>query len=539
MSESEYYAFLESRGATFYPVPENELIDYIQRLQGMETLHAVPHEQLEWLVRASKLFSLDVGSERLRPGDPTDDMWLILEGEIQVYLYQNGQKKVQASSGPGVPGGYLPFSRMKVSPIYAEVISPLKALALHKSRFHELVGKNYELTEAIVHSMTDRVRHFSALHFQNEKLMSLGKLSAGIAHELNNPAAAIVRSAEDLKATVGSLPQGLTTAASLSLSTSELRALKAVLTQPKVPSARIPLLERKRREEEITDWLDDKNLPSDAAETFLAFGFTTRDLDSFKTIVTEQSFPAFLEWLSRSLRAERSVEEIGTAARRISELVQSVKSYTRMDQVQDMQELCINDGIRNTITMLQHKMRKNSVSLHEELAAGLPLIVGFPGELNQVWTNIIDNALDAMKEGGELAVSTFSDAERVIFRVVDSGLGIAPENLERIFDPFFTTKDVGEGTGVGLDVVQKVVTLHKGKIEVTSKPGRTEFHVAFPRERFNAGWKLKRDPYLLETCCTGIFAAGDVRSGAMNRVASAVGEGAMAVSFVHQYLAEV
>ncbi len=175
------------------------------------------------------------------------------------------------------------------------------------------------------------------------------------------------------------------------------------------------------------------------------------------------------------------MDEIGTAARRISELVQSVKSYTRMDQVQDMQELCINDGIRNTITMLQHKMRTNSVELHETLAAGLPMILGFPGELNQVWTNIIDNALDAMKDGGELAVTTAVDAEHVLFSVVDSGPGIAPENVERIFDPFFTTKDVGEGTGVGLDVVQKVVSIHKGTIKVNSKPGRTEFRIAFPR----------------------------------------------------------
>lgn len=168
------------------------------------------------------------------------------------------------------------------------------------------------------------------------------------------------------------------------------------------------------------------------------------------------------------------------SARRISELVQSVKNYTRMDQVQDTQLLQINSGVHNTVTMLAYKMRRNSVTLHEELAADLPHILGFPGELNQVWTNIIDNALDAMKNGGDLTVRTLRNGDAVVFNVVDTGPGIPPENLSRIFDPFFTTKDVGEGTGVGLDLVQKIIAIHHGAIDVESQPGHTEFRISFP-----------------------------------------------------------
>lgn len=427
------------------------------------------------------MFSIEPGIWN-RPGDTFDYLVVILEGHLEAYVVQNGQRKTQMTTGPGSVTGLIPFSRMKGSPVFVEALGQVKAIGLHRSKFPQLIAANYELTEVLVHSMIDRVRLFTSAHFQNEKLMSLGKLSAGLAHELNNPAAAIVRSAEDLKHSIGSLSESLESIALLELTASEIAALIPILQKIQNPSSgRMPLLQRKRAEENVTDWLETNNIHSDCSETLVTFGFSTEDLERMKESIPVQSFPNFITWLSNSLQAQKAVDEIGTASRRISELVQSVKSYTRMDQVQDMQELCINDGIHNTITMLQHKIRKNSVELHEDLAEGLPLILGFPGELNQVWTNIIDNALDAMKNGGTLTVRTISEPPNVIFNVIDNGPGISPENLERIFDPFFTTKDVGEGTGVGLDVVQKVVTLHHGKIDVTSKPGRTEFRIAFPR----------------------------------------------------------
>jgi len=227
--------------------------------------------------------------------------------------------------------------------------------------------------------------------------------------------------------------------------------------------------------------LGDNTLDTDGAETFADHGITTGDLERIQKTVSTTAFQPLLTWLANTLEAENAVYEIETAAKRISELVQSVKSYTRMDQVQDMQEVQINEGIVNTMTMLDHKARHNNVAVHEELQNDLPPIIGFPGELNQVWTNIIDNALDAMKDGGELVVRTYSGSDNVVFSATDTGPGIPNENIERIFDPFFTTKDVGEGTGVGLDLVQKVVSIHNGKIDVTSQPGRTEFLVTFPR----------------------------------------------------------
>jgi signal transduction histidine kinase len=313
-------------------------------------------------------------------------------------------------------------------------------------------------------------------------LMALGKLSAGLAHELNNPAAAVLRSAEDLKQIVGTFGASLRIVASLHLTPQEIEILGTIVEKAsKNSSVRLPLLERKRRENAISDWLANNNVATDCEETFSDSGIAIEDLERLKRSVPENAFHPFINWLAARLQTEKAVSEIAESSRRISELVQSVKSYTRMDQAQAMDAVCINDGIHNTLTMLEYKARRQSVTIHASLENDLPLILGFSGELNQVWSNIIDNALDAMKEGGELSVTTSSTPEHVIFRVIDSGPGIAPENLERIFDPFFTTKDVGEGTGVGLDLVQKVVQSHHGKIDVNSRPGRTEFRIAFPK----------------------------------------------------------
>ncbi len=260
MPAEDYIEFLKSRGLTFHPIAESEVNGIVELLREWKTSIRFPASSWNgWCVNPN-LFTVERGGELLHPGDSAEDMWLLFEGKVEAYVNQNGQKKVQATTEPGVPSGYLPFSRMKISPVVVEVVKPVRALSLHKSRFHELVAKNYELTEAIVHSMTDRVRHFSAVHFQNEKLMSLGKLSAGLAHELNNPAAAIVRSAEDLKSTLGSLEENLESITSIELEPSQIAVLRPLLEKSKTPAVRLPLLERKRREQEITGWLEGPKL---------------------------------------------------------------------------------------------------------------------------------------------------------------------------------------------------------------------------------------------------------------------------------------
>lgn len=453
--------------------------EIVERLLAFAVFQPVPRDQLEYLARASEVITLT--EFVLKPGDHTDEMIIVLNGRLRTYNVQNNQQKELVVWGAGSISALLPFSRMTASPVYTEALDPVTALVIDRSKFKDLIQKNYELTEVFVHTLIDRARQFTSFHFQSEKLMALGKLSAGLAHELNNPVAAIVRSAEDLHGMTGSLADGLATVQKLSLTEDELVALRPIFEKcAKEERPRLSLLERNRREDEIINWLSDHDLPEEYSDALVDAGYPPSVLESIEAVVRPAVLPALMEWIDRELRADKTVEEIAQAGRRISTLVTSIKSYTRMDQVHDMQDVSINEGIRNTLTILQHKARKNSVNIHEDLNDTVPHVRGFPGELTQVWTNLIDNALDAMKGGGDLYLTTGVDGRSVYFDVRDTGPGIPKENLERIFDPFFTTKDIGEGTGVGLDIVQKVLTSHNATIAVESEPGRTEFRVCFP-----------------------------------------------------------
>ncbi len=243
----------------------DNIVDF---LQSVPDLSAVPREQLEWLVRESEIIEQAPGPWK-RPGDPFDHLLVILEGAIEAYVVQNGQKKTQMTNAAGAMSGLIPFSRMKASSVFTEAIGPVKMLSLHRSKFPDLIAHNYELTEVLVHTMVDRVRLFTSTHFQNEKLMALGKLSAGLAHELNNPAAAVVRNADDLKNVVATFAASLQVITLLQPTPQEIESFVAVVDKVLHHGfVRLPLLERKRRENEISDWLTDHNVLSDCDETF-------------------------------------------------------------------------------------------------------------------------------------------------------------------------------------------------------------------------------------------------------------------------------
>ena len=300
----------------------DEIVDF---LQSVPDLSAVPREQLEWLVRESELYTQEPGVWG-HPGDVFEYLLVILEGQQEAYAMQNGQRKTQMNNGPGAFSGLIPFSRMKASPVFVEAIGQVRMLRLHRSRFPDLIAHNYELTEVLVNTKVDRVRLFTKAHFQNEKLMALGKLSAGLAHELNNPAAAVVRSADDLKNVVNTFAASLQVITLLQPTREEIESFVAVVDKVLHHGfVRLPLLERKRRENDISDWLADHNVPSDCDETFTDAGITIDDLEHLKHAISERSLQPFLRWLGARLQTEKAVNEIIASSRRISELVQSVK----------------------------------------------------------------------------------------------------------------------------------------------------------------------------------------------------------------------
>ncbi|MEL6653529.1 MAG: ATP-binding protein, partial [Bacteroidota bacterium] len=248
----------------------------------------------------------------------------------------------------------------------------------------------------------------------------------------------------------------------------------------------LSLMQKTDLEEELMDWLDDREVEDsdDIAENLVDFGFEVSDLEVIEEATGPDQLIPVLRWVENVLITEKLVTEIQEASNRISSLVKSVKSYTHMDQDQDKQAVDIHEGMRITANILKHKFKANRVNLVESFGADVPKIPGYPGELNQVWTNIIDNALDALegREDNEIKITSCRLGSTVVVSIIDNGPGIPEDAKGSIFDPFYTTKELGKGTGMGLDVVHKILLHHRASVEVISEPGRTEFKMVFPLE---------------------------------------------------------
>ncbi len=419
------------------------------------------------------------------PGVAMTGPHIIVEGNMRFYMLQGAGRRDFVSAGPGSITGYMPFSRGLISKGYAQAIGELHVLSFPTERINEMIKNHFELTQALVHIMTTRVRDFTALQQQNEKMMALGKLSAGLAHELNNPASAIVRDSKSLSKHLRLVPESLKSMFAIKMDEEQVNAITDELfkVMDGKDETRLSLKQRTMLEDEITEWLDENEIENsyDIAESFVDFKFTTKNLEALKKHIPPAHLSTILNWMSNKLVAEKMIEGIQESSKRIAELVSSVKTFTHMDRGQDKQYADIHIGIRNTLTMLGYKMRKGNINIIEDFDETLPEVKALIGELNQVWTNLIDNAIDAMEPAGKgtLTIKTRRDREFVEVFIIDDGPGIPPEIQSQVFDPFFTTKEMGKGTGMGLEVVQRIVKQHRGSIKVKSQPGHTEFSVCF------------------------------------------------------------
>lgn len=455
----------------------------------IEEFKDVPIDQLQWLVSSGKEILLKVGERLFAPGDPVDRLLVVLQGEMVVKVTRNGQHEViNRFAAPGVTG-LLPYSRAEKATGYGEALSPMTVLALDKSFFHEMICNQHELTTALVHTMSNRIKSSTKLQQQNEKMMALGKLSAGLAHELNNPSSAVVRSAQSLSKHLKTLPQGFKSVIRIRMTDEQVDEVNDLLfSKLKQERSQLGMLERSNLVDEIMDRLDDLGAEDsdEMADALVEFNFTLDELDRIAEVVNETDLPAVLGWLSNVLTTERLVEEIEEASQRISDLVVSVKSYTHMDQGRDKRATDIHKGLKNTLKMLNHKVKKSNIEVVHDFSDSMPEVEVFASELNQVWTNVIDNAIDAMEDSKEkrLIILTDYDAEFAKIEIIDTGSGMTEEVKDKIFDPFFTTKDIGKGTGLGLELVHNIVTKkHEGIIAVESKPGKTTFRICLPLKK--------------------------------------------------------
>jgi signal transduction histidine kinase len=455
-------------------------------LKTFEPLKDVPEDQLQWLIDNSHCRMEADGQLLSEPGIQLPGTHFIISGALRLYFPVGGVKREIGIFKPGDITGYLPFSRGLISKGYGVTVGDTQLMTFPIAKMGDMIKNHFELTQALVHVMTNRVRSFTALQQQNEKMLALGKLSAGLTHELNNPASAIVRDSESLLKHLQLEPQSFKSVIAIRMEPEHVdivtRKLFRVISEKR--EVNLTLRQRTDKEEELTDLFDEMGVENseEIAENFVEFGFENEDIELFRNHVPEQYFSPIFNWINTLLVTDRMVQDIGESARRIANLVTSVKTYTHMDQGQDKQYADIRIGIKNTLQMLIYKIKKGNITMVKEFDETLPPVKAMIGELNQVWTNLIDNALDAMEPNGKgtLTIKTEKDKEFVQVSITDDGPGIPEEIRSQIFDPFFTTKEMGKGTGMGLEVVQRIVNQHNGSIKVNSEPGRTTFVVCFP-----------------------------------------------------------
>ena len=440
----------------------------------------LPDDQIAWFLSQSQEMNLKAGGVYSRQGDPADTMFVILEGHLQGRADRAGDLFV-FDIEPGDVTGVLPFSRMKEFKVSLRAETDTRALRFPASLFPELVQKMPVLTQRLVALMSDRIRETTRLEQQRDRLASLGKLSAGLAHELNNPASAAKRAASQLRHILKKIRDASLELGKRDLSPaqkSEIEKLEASFTQVDVVAPDALTIN------DLEDQIDSLLRSHGQNDLWmLAAGLARRNIkpevvESLFANLDRDTARAALVRIAASVEVATLLHEIESSTSRISDLVGAIKEYTHMDQ-SPVQNVDVIKSLETTLTILNHKLKQGVVVQRDYQRVPL-LVNSFGSELNQVWTNIIDNAIDAMHGKGELRVRTYRDDGCVVVEIADNGPGIPDEVLPHIFEPFFTTKGVGEGTGLGLDTVQRIVKKHRGNIQVNSKPGDTRFQVWLP-----------------------------------------------------------
>jgi signal transduction histidine kinase len=454
-------------------------------IQKTDLLHVpvfadLPDDQIAWFLSQCQEQILKPGDTYIRAGDAAETMFVIVEGEFQARGEINGEA-FAFTVRAGEVTGLLPFSRMKKTPVTGRAVTNGRLLRFSSSHFPELVQRMPELATRLVALMSDRIRETTRVEQQRDRLASLGKLSAGLAHELNNPASAAKRAAGQLRQILKKIKDASHELGRRDLTReqkAEIENLETSLVQKDEPPP--DALAASDMEEQIDSLLrshgqnDLWQLSADLSRR----GVKPAALESLFTNLEPETARAALIRLAASIEVADLLNELESSASRISDLVLAIKEYTYMDQA-PVQNVDVIRSLENTLTILNHKLKKG-VEVKRDYERVPLLVNSFGSELSQVWTNIIDNAVDAMQGRGELRIHVYRDDSCVVVEIGDDGPGIPAEVRTHIFEPFFTTKGVGQGTGLGLDTVQRIVRKHRGNIQVDSQPGNTRFQVWLP-----------------------------------------------------------
>jgi len=440
----------------------------------------LPDDQISWFISQSQEVHLKAGDVYVRQGDPAESMGVVLDGQLEARGEIGGDTiMIPMKSGDVI--GVLPFSRMKQYSVTGRALTDSRVLRFPVARFPELVQKMPELTQRLVGLMSDRIREVTRFEQQRDRLAGLGKLSAGLAHELNNPASAAKRAASQLRDILKKIKDASHELGRRDLTQAQKAEIEkletAIILRDDPPPNALTVAD-------LEDQLDSLLRSHGQSDLWQLSADLARKnvrpevLESLFAALDAGTARAALVRIAASVEMANLLNEIESSTSRISDLVRAIKEYTYMDQA-PVQNVDIVKSLETTLTILNHKLKRGVTVLRDYQKVPF-LVNSFGSELNQVWTNLIDNAIDAMGGKGELRIRTYRDDNCVVVEIGDNGPGISPEIEAHIFEPFFTTKAVGEGTGLGLDTVQRIVRKHRGNIQVTSQPGNTRFQVFLP-----------------------------------------------------------
>ncbi len=466
--------------------PVEELANALDRVGP---LHGLAFEDRLWLARHGQEYHANPGDILFEEGAPAEHMVVLLAGEVHVRRQHGGASALFIARTAQLTG-LLPFSRMKSYGGQGTAVSRVWALLIPATLFPEMLEAIPSMTQRVVTTLLDRVREVTRIEQQAEKLSALGKLAGNLAHELNNPASAAQRSAANLVTAVRENRSNRFKLVNLCLSEAQIARIeeweeKILRKQAETGAQQTGAAAFIRNEDAIRRWLAAAGCgdAAGAAPSLAEAGVTAADLDEFGSIVSAQDAVVSLEFFARYLRASRAADALVNATARISELIEAIKDYSNMDRA-PIQDVDVPAGLDTTLQMFGSRLSR--VKVEREYEPGLPRISAYGAELNQVWSALIENALDAMGNSGRLRVACKREGEMLLIEIDDSGPGIPEELQERIFEPFFTTKPMGRALGLGLDTAMRIVRKHRGHINVSSSPGNTCFRVRLPIEQFQA-----------------------------------------------------
>jgi signal transduction histidine kinase len=440
--------------------------------------------QIECCIEAGEELHLADGQVIFREGIGTADFFVVLDGAIKVTRHADGdQERVLVVHDPGEFTGTTDLLTGEVATATGFAVGPTRVARVPAGKFRELMLMCPEMRAILLPALTERRTTEYAIEVQQQKLAALGKMSAGLAHELNNPASAARSSAQNLQRVLGDV-EGLTCDllhCMLSKASGDGAALERICELAGGNPRELDPLTRSDLEQELGSWLETFEVKDawDAAAAFVSVGIGKDELAPLVGVVAPNQLGRLLTWLARDVTMRALCRELEQSTSRITELVGAMKSYSFMDRAPAKAPTDLRQGIDTTLTIMKHKFKKKDLSVSRTYAE-LPPIPAYGGELNQVWTNLIHNAIDAAPAGGHIAIRTWREADQAVIEIKDDGPGIAPEVRSRLFEPFFTTKPVGQGTGLGLDMTYRIIRNHRGDIRFESRPGDTRFIVTLP-----------------------------------------------------------